>query len=38
MSELAAEGSLNLAKQCSDQEAVEALAKHYFGVLNGRCS
>lgn len=32
---VAAEGCLNLAKQCSDPTAVEKLVKLLFAVLNG---
>ena len=33
--EEAAAASHNLAHQCSDADAVEELAKHFFKVLNG---
>ncbi len=33
--EVAALGVLNLAKQCSDPSALEALVKLFFAVLNG---
>ncbi len=36
--DIAAQGVLNLAKQCSDPAAVEALVKLFFAVLNGKCS
>ena len=34
--QLANEGCRYLARQCSDPSAVEALAKHFFAVINGQ--